>query len=61
MFNYCNRNASNVFSNEMLACIYHLIIIIVSYLGAVSSAVAGSLGTSWLFKKLNAPALLIRV
>ncbi|CAD8179945.1 unnamed protein product [Paramecium pentaurelia] len=51
MFNYCNRNASNVFSNEMLAF---------SYGGAVSSAVVGSLGTSWLFKKLNAPALLIR-
>ena len=36
-------------------------IILVSYFGAVSSAVVGSLGTAWVFKKLNAPSFLIRV
>ncbi|KAM3127476.1 hypothetical protein pb186bvf_020406 [Paramecium bursaria] len=51
MFNYCNRNASNEFSYTQLG---------VSYFGAVSSAVIGSVGTSKLFQKLNAPSLVIR-
>lgn len=34
--------------------------LIVSYSGAVSSAIIGSLGTSWFFRKLNASELLIR-
>ena len=51
MFNYCNRNASNEFSYTQLG---------ISYFGAVSSAVIGSVGTSKLFQKLNAPSLVIR-
>jgi len=52
LFNYSNRNASNVYSNQELA---------VSYVGAVFFALVGSLGTIKLLNKMNAPSPLLRV